>query len=432
MSENNQPINQYFIDQSEQISISDLLFGIWDYKYFTIIIIILLNVFAYLFYYSQPKVYENSIKLEMSNKINFDLLPGFVEKIEGLGMSTTELLEQFSSETLSKEVINKTYQENNVKEILETYNINNENFISSFSIEKFYVKTIEDISNGRPLDIYEYVLTIDSEVTSQQAKIIFDKHLVNSLRSTNNKFTSWLIDYDNYLDNEMLYTKEKYKNLNDAHADALTKKLIRLRKEQELNALMEIDSLKNDYDIAKTLGIEIPIVDPKYLKDAEEEAFLFSEQMSDEDEKKEMTDFMEDQYYYEEDMISKFFFGTVVLEKIIKSKESKLRTDSGPTSKQEAALLARIANEDYAYDMERDLELSELITKKRNVMSVYEEFNKSKIFIPFVKFDTDQISTNGVKIPSLYIFLSTLAFALILTFILSIVWPEYKRRYYNQ
>ena len=65
-------------------------------------------------------------------------------------------------------------------------------------------------------------------------------------------------------------------------------------------------------------------------------------------------------------------------------------------------------------------------------MSVYEEFNKSKIFIPFVKFDTDQISTNGVKIPSLYIFLSTLAFALILTFILSIVWPEYKRRYYNQ
>ena len=208
--------------------------------------------------------------------------------------------------------------------------------------------------------------------------------------------------------------------------------LIRLRKEQELNALMEIDSLKNDYDIAKTLGIEIPIVDPKYLKDAEEEAFLFSEQMSDEDEKKEMTDFMEDQYYYEEDMISKFFFGTVVLEKIIKSKESKLRTDSGPTSKQEAALLARIANEDYAYDMERDLELSELITKKRNVMSVYEEFNKSKIFIPFVKFDTDQISTNGVKIPSLYIFLSTLAFALILTFILSIVWPEYKRRYYNQ
>ena len=127
---------------------------------------------------------------------------------------------------------------------------------------------------------------------------------------------------------------------------------------------MEINSLKNDYDIAKTLGIEIPIVDPKYLKDAEEEAFLFSEQMSDEDEKKEMTDFMEDQYYYEEDMISKFFFGTVVLEKIIKNKESKLRTDSGPTSKQEAALLARIANEDYAYDMERDLELSELITKK--------------------------------------------------------------------
>ena len=62
MSENNQPINQYFIDQSEQVSISDLLFGIWDYKYFTIIIIILLNVFAYLFYYSQPKVYENSIK----------------------------------------------------------------------------------------------------------------------------------------------------------------------------------------------------------------------------------------------------------------------------------------------------------------------------------------------------------------------------------
>ena len=50
---------------------------------------------------------------------------------------------------------------------------------------------------------------IDSEITSQQAKIIFDKHLVNSLRSTNNKFTSWLIDYDNYLDNEMLYTKEK-------------------------------------------------------------------------------------------------------------------------------------------------------------------------------------------------------------------------------
>ena len=39
MSENNQPINQYFIDQSEQVSISDLLFGIWDYKYFTIIII---------------------------------------------------------------------------------------------------------------------------------------------------------------------------------------------------------------------------------------------------------------------------------------------------------------------------------------------------------------------------------------------------------
>ena len=39
----------------------------------------------------------------------------------------------------------------------------------------------------------------------------------------------------------MLYTKEKYKNLNDAHADALSKKLIRLRKEQELNALMEID-----------------------------------------------------------------------------------------------------------------------------------------------------------------------------------------------
>ena len=43
MSENNQPINQYFIDQSEQVSISDLLFGIWDYKYFTIIIIILLK-----------------------------------------------------------------------------------------------------------------------------------------------------------------------------------------------------------------------------------------------------------------------------------------------------------------------------------------------------------------------------------------------------
>ena len=40
-------------------------------------------------------------------------------------------------------------------------------------------------------------------------------------------------------------------------------------------------------------------------------------------------------------------------------------------------------------------------------MSVYEEFNKSKIFIPFVKFDTDQILNNGVKIPSLYIFLST-------------------------
>ena len=69
-----------------------------------------------------------------------------------------------------------------MKEILETYNINNENFISSFSIEKFYVKTIEDISNGRPLDIYEYVLTIELKQL-QQAKIIF----VSMVNDTLNK-----------------------------------------------------------------------------------------------------------------------------------------------------------------------------------------------------------------------------------------------------
>ena len=124
MSENNQPINQFFLDKSEQVSIADLLFGIWDYKYFAVIVIIILNIFAYSFFYSDPKAYENSIKLEMSSKINFDLLPGFIEKIEGLGITTIDLLEQFSSETLNEEVINATYQQSEVKAVLEEYNVN--------------------------------------------------------------------------------------------------------------------------------------------------------------------------------------------------------------------------------------------------------------------------------------------------------------------
>ena len=35
---------QVFLDKSEQVSIADLLFGIWDYKYFAVIVIIILNI----------------------------------------------------------------------------------------------------------------------------------------------------------------------------------------------------------------------------------------------------------------------------------------------------------------------------------------------------------------------------------------------------